>query len=157
MPEITDTLATQPNICATTSFSRHLWGAFQLFPNVLTMVVITTSEMWMCWAPCISVLIMCFPFVFPTTFNLSIPLIMTHTKRPRLCLLLLLYTIFKIMLKLKFCSSRWCSLVANRKLASSIPSRGTCLGCRFGPRQSVCRRQPTDASLPLFFSPFPSF
>ena len=39
----------------------------------------------------------------------------------------------------------------------SIPSQGTCLGCRPPPRRRVCERQPRiDVSLPLFLPPFPS-
>ena len=43
-----------------------------------------------------------------------------------------------------------------QRVASSIPSQGTCLGCGPGPQQGVCERQPhIDVSLPLspFFSP----
>ena len=40
----------------------------------------------------------------------------------------------------------------------SIPSRGTCLGCRPGPPWGVRERQPhTDVSLFLFLPPFPPF
>ena len=47
---------------------------------------------------------------------------------------------------------------AKRKVPSSIPSQGTCLGCRFGPGQGV---QPIScslscASLSLFLPSFPS-
>ena len=40
---------------------------------------------------------------------------------------------------------------ANQRVASSFPSQGTCLGCRPGPKQGVCKRLPCiDVSLPLF-------
>ena len=46
---------------------------------------------------------------------------------------------------------------ANQRVASSIPSQGTCLGCGPGHQLGVCKRQPhTDVSLPLFLPPFPS-
>ena len=39
---------------------------------------------------------------------------------------------------------------ANQKVAGSIPSQGTCLGCRSGPQLGVCKRQPhIDISLPF--------
>ena len=45
---------------------------------------------------------------------------------------------------------------ANQRCAGSIPSQGTCLGCRPGPQLGVCERQPhIDVSLPLFLPPFP--
>ena len=45
----------------------------------------------------------------------------------------------------------------NRKVASSIPSQGTCLGWRPGPQWGACERQPhINVSLPVFLSPFPS-
>ena len=45
----------------------------------------------------------------------------------------------------------------NQRVTGSIPSQGTCLGCRPGPQLGVCERQPpVDVSLPLFFLPFPS-
>ena len=38
----------------------------------------------------------------------------------------------------------------NQSIASSIPSQGTCLGCRPGPQLGVHERQPhVDVSLPL--------
>ena len=41
--------------------------------------------------------------------------------------------------------------------ASSIPSQGTCLGCRPGPQEGPSERQPhINVSLPLFLPPFPS-
>ena len=44
---------------------------------------------------------------------------------------------------------------ANQRVASSIPSQGTCLGCGPGPQWRPCKRQPhTDVSLPLFLPPF---
>ena len=44
----------------------------------------------------------------------------------------------------------------NQRVAGSIPSQGTCLGCKPGP-QVVCEMQPhIDVSLPLFLSPCPS-
>ena len=49
---------------------------------------------------------------------------------------------------------------ANRKVTGSIPSQGTCLGCRPGPQLGACERQPTDVSLTHWyfcpFLPFPS-
>ena len=45
----------------------------------------------------------------------------------------------------------------NQRVASSIPSQGICLGCRPGPQQGACGRQPhIDVSFPLFLPPFPS-
>ena len=38
---------------------------------------------------------------------------------------------------------------ANQKVAGSIPSQGTCLGCWPGPWSGACERQPVDVSLPL--------
>ena len=44
---------------------------------------------------------------------------------------------------------------ANQSVAGSIPSQGTCLGCRPGPQKGVHERQPhTAVSLPLFLPPF---
>ena len=43
----------------------------------------------------------------------------------------------------------------NQKVTSWIPSQGTCLGCRPGPQEGTCGRQPhTDVSLSrsLYFS-----
>ena len=46
---------------------------------------------------------------------------------------------------------------ANQKVADSIPSQGTGLGCRPGLQWGVLKRQPhTDVSLSLFLPPFPS-
>ena len=46
----------------------------------------------------------------------------------------------------------------NQRVAGSIPSQGTCLGCGPGPQLGTCERQPCiDVSLPLFLPPFPSF
>ena len=46
---------------------------------------------------------------------------------------------------------------ANQRVASSIPSQGTCLGCRPGPQYRVHERQPhIDVSLLLFLLPSPS-
>ena len=46
---------------------------------------------------------------------------------------------------------------ASQRVASSIPSQGTCLGCRPGPWWGACKRQShVDVSLPLLLSPFPS-
>ena len=43
---------------------------------------------------------------------------------------------------------------ANQRVAGSIPSQGTCLGCRQDPLWKACKRQPhTDISLPLFSLP----
>ena len=45
----------------------------------------------------------------------------------------------------------------NQRVTSSIPSQGTCLGCRLGPQGRVCGRQPhIDVSLPLFLPSYPS-
>ena len=42
---------------------------------------------------------------------------------------------------------RW---LLNQKDAGSIPSQGTCLGCKPGPQEGACERQPhIDVSLPL--------
>ena len=46
---------------------------------------------------------------------------------------------------------------ANQRVAGSIPSQVTCLGCRPGPRWGAHERQPhTDVSFPLFTPPSPS-
>ena len=46
---------------------------------------------------------------------------------------------------------------ANQGVSSSMPSQGTCLGCRPCLQWQVCVRQPyIDVSLPLFLSPLPS-
>ena len=47
---------------------------------------------------------------------------------------------------------------AKRMVTGSIPGQGTCLGCRFRPRQGMCVRQLIDVShinvfCPLFLSP----
>ena len=45
----------------------------------------------------------------------------------------------------------------NQGVARSIPSQGTCLGCRSDPQQGAHERQPhIDVSLPLFLPPCPS-
>ena len=45
--------------------------------------------------------------------------------------------------------------LANQRVTGSIPSQGTCLGCRSGPQCGVCEQQPhVDVSLPLFLLPF---
>ena len=45
----------------------------------------------------------------------------------------------------------------NQRVTGSIPSQGTCLGCRPGPQWGARERQPhIDVSLPLFLPPFPS-
>ena len=45
----------------------------------------------------------------------------------------------------------------NQRVAGSIPSWGTCLGCGPGPQWGTCGRQPhIDVSVPLFLLPFPS-
>ena len=36
---------------------------------------------------------------------------------------------------------------ANQKVTGSIPSQGTCLGCRPGPQLGACERQLIDVSL----------
>ena len=43
----------------------------------------------------------------------------------------------------------------NQKVASSIPSQGTCLGCGPDPQLGECERQPL-VSLPVFLPPLPS-
>ena len=44
-----------------------------------------------------------------------------------------------------------------QRVAGSIHSQDTCLGCRPGPQWGPHERQPhTDVFLPLFLSPFPS-
>ena len=54
----------------------------------------------------------------------------------------------------------WCSSVdwawaMNQRVAGSIPSQGTCLGCGPGPQWGPCERQPhIDISL-LFSLPSP--
>ena len=46
---------------------------------------------------------------------------------------------------------------AKQGVTGSIPSQGTCLGCRPGPQQGARERQPhMDVSLPLFLPPLPS-
>ena len=43
---------------------------------------------------------------------------------------------------------------ADQRVAGSIPSQGTCLGCRPGPQWEAWEKQPhTDVSLPLFLPP----
>ena len=43
----------------------------------------------------------------------------------------------------------------NQRVVGSIPSEGTCLGCRPGPQQRVLERQPhTDVSFSFLLSPF---
>ena len=42
------------------------------------------------------------------------------------------------------CIGRW---PANRGVAGSIPSQGTCLGCVPGPHWGACERQPIDVPL----------
>ena len=43
-----------------------------------------------------------------------------------------------------------------QRVSSSIPSQGTCLGCRLGPHYGEHKRQPhSDISLPLFHPPLP--
>ena len=45
----------------------------------------------------------------------------------------------------------------NQRFTGSIPSQGTCLGCRPGPQLRVCKRQPhTDVSLLIFLPLFPT-
>ena len=41
---------------------------------------------------------------------------------------------------------------ANQRVTGSIPSQGTCLGCRPGAWLRVCERQPIDVYLSLSFS-----
>ena len=46
---------------------------------------------------------------------------------------------------------------AKQRVAGSIPSQGTWLGCRSGPQQGAREGQPhIDVSLPLFLSSFPT-
>ena len=45
---------------------------------------------------------------------------------------------------------------ANQMITGSIPSQGTCLGCRPGPQWGLRDRQPhIDVSFPLFLPPSP--
>ena len=45
---------------------------------------------------------------------------------------------------------------ANQRVASLIPSQGTCLGCGPGPQWGTCKRQPhIGVFLPLFLPFFP--
>ena len=45
----------------------------------------------------------------------------------------------------------------NQRVAGSIPSQGTCLGCVPGPKKRAHERQPhTDAPHPLLLLPFSS-
>ena len=45
----------------------------------------------------------------------------------------------------------------NQRVAGSIPSQGTCLGCGPGPQWGAHERKlQIDVSLPLFLPPFPS-
>ena len=49
-----------------------------------------------------------------------------------------------------------CMQAANRRVTSSIPGWGMCLGCGQRPQWGSCERQPhIDVSLPLFLPPFP--
>ena len=48
-----------------------------------------------------------------------------------------------------------CKLV-NQRVASSIPTQGTCLGCGPGPQWGTHKRQP-HIDVSLFLPPFPSF
>ena len=44
---------------------------------------------------------------------------------------------------------------AKQRVAGSIPSQGTCVGCEPGPQEGACERQlHIDVSLPLFLPPF---
>ena len=50
------------------------------------------------------------------------------------------------------------SRTVKQRVAGSIPSQGTCLGCGPGPQYGESERQPHIAvSLPLFLPPFLSF
>ena len=44
----------------------------------------------------------------------------------------------------------------NQRVTGSIPSQGTCLGCRHIPSRGRAKGNHTDVSLPLFHPPFPS-
>ena len=58
------------------------------------------------------------------------------------------------MLWLVWLSGLSASQPANRKVAGSIPSQGTCLGCWPGSQLGVCEMQPIDVSLAhQYFSP----
>ena len=47
--------------------------------------------------------------------------------------------------------------LVNQRVAGSIPSQGTCLGCGPGPQLGKCEGQPhISVSLPLLLLPFPS-
>ena len=54
--------------------------------------------------------------------------------------------------------SQWIErLTVNQRVSRVIPGQGTGLGCRPGPPQRECERQPhIDVSLPFFLPPFPS-
>ena len=56
------------------------------------------------------------------------------------------------------CVAQWTECrPENQRVAGSIPSQGTCLGCGLGPQCGVHERQPhIGVSLPLFLLPFPS-
>ena len=53
--------------------------------------------------------------------------------------------------------AQWIELQpANQRVAGSIPSQDTCLGCRPGPQQGAHERQlHMDVSLPFFLPPVP--
>ena len=63
-----------------------------------------------------------------------------------------------LFLKNSYFSPDWCSSVdwvqdVNQRVASSIPSQGTCPGCRPGPQYGARKRQPhIDISLSFSFS-----
>ena len=42
----------------------------------------------------------------------------------------------------------------NQRVAGSIPSQGTCLGCGPDPQLGACKRQAIYVSLPLYLPPF---
>ena len=73
-----------------------------------------------------------------------------------------LYLQFYVPLKMKGSTlagaAQWIEhQFVNQRVAGSIPSRGTYLGCRSGPQLEEHERQPpTNVSLPLFLPPFPS-
>ena len=56
-----------------------------------------------------------------------------------------------------WCGSVYWAWASDQGVAGSVPSQGTCLGCRPGPQWGLREGQPhIDACLPLFLPPFPS-
>ena len=60
------------------------------------------------------------------------------------------YTLLKYLICALAGMAQWTECrPANQKVTSSIPTHGTCLGCRPGPQMGACKRQPHIAA----FSP----